>query len=159
MSETGHREEIAIDTPDTPSVSAPVRPMTALRMDAYYYSFDATGDDAIDLILSAVASAGKAFHHTGEWTEPINVSRYGPFTGETFAEVIQNAANNAARVRSEVSGESVLVDVKELKAAYLLAGDCVADSERPNLSDAIVWRETLRRWLSGTNPETKSDNG
>ncbi len=40
-----------------------------LRMDAYYYGFDATGCIEIDRILSAVASAGKAHHHTEGWTD------------------------------------------------------------------------------------------
>ena len=33
------------------------------RMHAYYYGFDRTGLAAIDLILSAVATAGKGYHH------------------------------------------------------------------------------------------------
>jgi len=40
-----------------------------MRMDAYYYSFTPTGVEAIDRILSAVACAGKAYHHTEDWGE------------------------------------------------------------------------------------------
>jgi len=35
-----------------------------LRMEAYYYEFEPTGVLEIDLILSAVAHAGKVYHHT-----------------------------------------------------------------------------------------------
>lgn len=76
-------------------------PMTdegcAYRMDAYYYGFVCTGIDAIDLILSAVACAGKAFHNTEDWTEN---SRpwHGRLRGRNPVEWIQNAAADAAAV-------------------------------------------------------------
>jgi hypothetical protein len=61
-----------------------------LRMDAYYYGFDGTGVRAVDLILSAVAYAGKAAHHTEFWVEePCG-------GGPTPAERIQRAADAAA---------------------------------------------------------------
>jgi len=68
-----------------------------LRMNAYYYGFEETGVYEIDLILSAVASAGKGFHHTESWTEEIKLENYGPFRGENFQQAIQNAANDAAQ--------------------------------------------------------------
>jgi len=58
---------------------------------AYYYSFQLTGDDKIDAILSAVASAGKAYHHTEDWNE---ISKR---SGLSYIETIQQAANAAAR--------------------------------------------------------------
>lgn len=64
-----------------------------LRMDAYYYGFDKTGVPEIDKILSAVACAGKAYHHTECWTEE---SEWPPHAGKTPAEWIQSAANEAA---------------------------------------------------------------
>lgn len=67
-----------------------------MRLDAYYYGFDPTGVEAIDRILSAVACAGKAYHGTEEWNETISVP-YEPFLrGNSCAEWIQNAANDAA---------------------------------------------------------------
>ena len=71
--------------------------MSERGMYAYYYSFEPTGDEAIDRILSAVACAGKAYHLTQDWHE-----EYGPYPGHTGAtpiEWIQNAANDAAAVR------------------------------------------------------------
>jgi hypothetical protein len=71
----------------------------SLRMDAYYYSFDRTGVEAIDRILCAVASAGKAYHHTECWNDD-----HGPrdnCEGNTPAEWIQNAANAAAKILQE----------------------------------------------------------
>ena len=68
---------------------------TELRMDAYYYDFMDTGVPEIDLILSAVACAGKAFHHTEDWMEETNP--YPGHSGATPIEWIQNAADKAAR--------------------------------------------------------------
>ena len=50
------------------------------RMDAYYYGFDETGCPEVDAILSAVAWAGKCYHHTESWAddepgEPSEVER------------------------------------------------------------------------------------
>ena len=68
-----------------------------LRMDAYYFGFTPTGEELIDRILSAVASAGKAYHHTEDWTEAIDPYE-DVFRGQTCAEWIQYAANDAAAV-------------------------------------------------------------
>lgn len=60
-----------------------------LRMSAYYYGFRSTGIREIDEILSAVACAGKSYHHTSEWGD----------TGDgepSWAEIIQEAADRAA---------------------------------------------------------------
>jgi hypothetical protein len=68
-----------------------------LRMDAYYYGFNETGVEEIDRILSAVACAGKAAHHTQDWFDEC---RYVPegHVGSTPVDWIQNAANDAAKV-------------------------------------------------------------
>jgi hypothetical protein len=63
-------------------------------MDAYYYFFDKTGVPEIDLILSAVACAGKAYHHTENWQNETSPSP--GHTGKTPEEWIQNAADKAA---------------------------------------------------------------
>jgi hypothetical protein len=64
------------------------------RMDAYYYGFDETGVDVIDKVLSAVACAGKAYHHTDDWTE--DCSAYEDHTGDNPVAWIQNASKEAA---------------------------------------------------------------
>ena len=66
-----------------------------MRMSAYYYEFSETGVDEIDLILSAVACAGRLHHHTENWNEG-----GGPLdghAGNTPIDWIQNAANKAAK--------------------------------------------------------------
>lgn len=68
----------------------------AWRMDAYYYGFGATGIAIIDRILSAVACAGKAYHHTDQWTS--DCTPYEHLRGETVTDWIQNAADDAAAV-------------------------------------------------------------
>ena len=67
-----------------------------MRMDADYYGFAPTGVEEIDRILSAVACAGKAYHHTDQWGEDIETP-YEPFLrGKSCVDWIQNAANDAA---------------------------------------------------------------
>lgn len=58
-----------------------------MSFDAYYYSFEPTGDADVDAILEAVARAWKGCHSTEDWRE------YG------FDTTIQEAANKAAGIR------------------------------------------------------------
>ena len=74
-----------------------------MRMDAYYYGFDKTGVEEIDLILSAVACAGKAFHHTEHWNEEAYPREH--LEGVTPQQWIQNAANRAAeKIKAKSDG-------------------------------------------------------
>lgn len=65
-----------------------------MRMDAYYFGFTPTGVEIIDRILSAVAHAGKAYHHTEDWGDECG-ERDG-LKGNCPIDWIQNAANDAA---------------------------------------------------------------
>lgn len=71
------------------------------RMDAYYYQFDQTGVDWVDKILSAVACAGKSFHHTDMWRDEEwpngDCWNHEGHSGKSCIEMIQNAANEAAK--------------------------------------------------------------
>lgn len=70
------------------------------RMDAYYYSFRNTGLAVIDSILSAVATAGKAYHHTEEWGEA------GTWDDKpTHESRIQSAADESATLVRELVAE------------------------------------------------------
>lgn len=100
---------------------------TALRMSAYHYGFTATGDELVDRILSAVACAGKAFHHTENWLRHVEPYE-SVFRGHTPAEWIQRAAEDAAaesatlraRVQAlEQSLETLREMVKTLSEALL----------------------------------------
>jgi hypothetical protein len=66
-----------------------------LRMNAYYYGFGETGVPEIDKILSAVACAGKAYHHTEDWTNDCDGAQRG-HTGQCPVDWIWNAAKEAA---------------------------------------------------------------
>ena len=66
----------------------------ARRLNAYYYSFEPTGCDAVDAVLEAVASAGKAFHHTEDWQDAWT-DKPAP------VDWIQTAANEAATALRE----------------------------------------------------------
>lgn len=74
-----------------------------IRMHAYHYGFSPTGVPEIDLILSAVACAGKSYHYTMYWTEENNVYPY--HTGNSPVEWIQNAANAAAKAMQAARNE------------------------------------------------------
>lgn len=73
------------------------------RMDAYYYCFKPTGVDVIDKILSAVAWAGKTFHHTQEWRHHLGYG-FDDHEGDNPVEWIQNAANAAAQQIRDAPG-------------------------------------------------------
>lgn len=61
-----------------------------LRLSAYYFGFDSTGNEHIDLVLAAVAAAGKGFHSTEMWAD----DEYQQ--GWSYVDLIQAAANEAA---------------------------------------------------------------
>lgn len=87
------------DTPNTANTSTDATPLASeqkpLNLDGYYIGFEATCRFEIDLILSAVARAGKAYHNTADWNDdtPAYDER---FRGETPVDWIQHAANDAA---------------------------------------------------------------
>lgn len=74
-----------------------------LRMDAYYFGFYKTGVYEIDLILSAVACAGKAYHHTDGWNDEVSLEG---MDGSTPALWIQHAADKAAESFKALTGGS-----------------------------------------------------
>lgn len=87
-----------------------------LRMGAYYYGFNGTGDRAVDLILSAVATAGKGAHHTDDWCETGSYAQY--YGADTLVDLIQRAADWAA------------ADVRRLRAAVeRLTEECNATAD------------------------------
>lgn len=72
---------------------------------AYYFSFDATGVDAVDEILEKVAMAGSGYHHTSDWNE-----EYVRGSGVSVVDEIQNAANDAAEQWNTRASQWVSVD-------------------------------------------------
>jgi hypothetical protein len=105
--------------------------MSELRMAAYYYGFDKTDSREIDLILSAVASAGKGYHHTDSWNNDTfedGVSYCGNFKGKNYIEWIQNAANEAAK-----KIQSLEAEIKLLKAqAHFIEKEATEKLEKEN---------------------------
>lgn len=92
---------------------------TPMRMDAYYFSFTPTGCEAVDKVLSAVACAGKAYHHTEDWRE--QPGAWEPHTGDSPVEWIQNAANEAAAAMAQVAELRARAEAAEKLAADRLA--------------------------------------
>ena len=78
------------------------------RMDAYYYSFERTGVDVIDKILSAVACAGKSRHHTQDWGDPdSDLEGWYPYHEGPCEEAwIQNAAFRGAKTIESLQKEN-----------------------------------------------------
>jgi len=104
-----------------------------LRMDAYYYGFRPTGVVEIDRILAAVARAGKAYHHTENWQNPIK--GWDTDDGPSYADLIQFMAIEAA--------DSVRLDGSELReATYAVlrhegyTDEQIADAERTTCETA-----------------------
>lgn len=62
-----------------------------LQLHAYYYGFKATGNRAIDQILSKVANAGRACHSTENWADTSIWQ-----DGRSLVDLIQEAANQAS---------------------------------------------------------------
>jgi|GEM_PF-3423246 len=77
-----------------------------MRMDAYYYGFCHTGELAVDRILSAVACAGKALHHTDEWITYKVESDYGHGENMTPIEWIELRADEAAKAFATLRAEN-----------------------------------------------------
>lgn len=59
-------------------------------LSSYFIDFDPTGNEDIDLILGAIALAGKMYHSTEWWADDEDDHGY------SLNDLIQAAANNAA---------------------------------------------------------------
>lgn len=93
-----------------------------LRMDAYYFGFTETGVRAIDRILSAVAQAGKGYHHTESWSDD-GLDDMGEFHGGSYIAWIQNAANDAAKAFAALPGDAPRLSRAHFAALTELADD------------------------------------
>lgn len=82
-----------------------------INLFAYYYSFDHTGDEAVDRILGSVAAAGKGYHHTESWCDEDG-------DGDSYVNLIQREAQatamQLATLRAEL--ERVRGERDELRA-------------------------------------------
>lgn len=98
----GRAKTKATAAASTPAQSGLVEGDENLRMDGYYIGFGKTGVKLIDRILSAVACAGKAFHHTECWTDETPAYEE-VFRGKSPNDWIQCAANDAADLIRAIS--------------------------------------------------------
>ena len=131
-----------------------VRPM---RLEAYYYSFEPTGEEMVDRVLSAVACAGKAYHSTSSWSDE-DCPPYEPFLrGDTCAAQIQNAAIDAAaevtRLRAALATERRTVE--ELRVGLSEACDLCASLAEDAREYGSPPTEAIERWRTmATTKET-----
>ena len=86
----------------------------------YYLHFNPTGVPEVDRILSAVGLAAKAFHHTEDWNADLDWD-HGPISkGETCADFIQRAADDAAaivRTQAERAWDEALAEAERIVVA------------------------------------------
>ena len=101
----------------TPTIDKHGINVPAYRMDAYYYGFNCTGINAIDLILSSVSCAGKSFHNTEQWNETA-YKYHDNQNGESPVDWIQNSAHDAADliVNLEQQRDELLAALRGLMA-------------------------------------------
>ena len=134
------RETLPIDTQDV--LHAPDR-----RLDAYYFGFDATGQPTIDAILSAVAHAGKAYHHTDTWADE------GPGWGGglSYVELIQAAAADAARERAALLDDldRAEAEVKRLREGIGSLADEISEGTRNFMDGWEKAGQGISRRMSG----------
>lgn len=130
-----------------------------LRMDAYYYSFEETGQDAVDLVLSAVACAGKAYHHTEDWNESCG-AYHSRISGGSPREWIQNAANDAAKALADERAisaaairerDELLVAVGNREFAISAANDLIEEL-RGQRDELVTQLESLFMLVKGECP-------
>jgi hypothetical protein len=130
-----------------------------MRMDAYYYGFESTGIAEVDCILSAVACAGKAFHHTEDWRSECPAYHGGYLTGNTPIEWIQNAAISAAARIAEL--EAALSSHPHQRRAYPQTPAIPEARPVPELylatyHEAIGWNDCRKAMLSATDKQESS---
>lgn len=135
-----------------------------MRMNAYYYSFEETKIQEIDKILSAVACAGKAYHHTEDWRN--NCDPYDGHTGKNPIEWIQNAANQAAEkfcpVENRVSQPSEPLFGQWIDGEPKNACWCIAKSRTKDKEEAYYVNElwfnpmSIDKWYCGARSEFKT---
>lgn len=143
-------------------------------LNAYYYSFDATGVDAIDELLSAVAYAGKRYHGTDMWTEPTEDEdgKPGPSSVDEIQMAAQRAAAQLAEARAEnerlrhyvehdeqgkalrAENERLKMDVEHYAKAIIWEGDMIVTQTRYEQTRAENERLTAELARSKDDCET-----
>lgn len=68
-----------------------------MNLNSYFFKFEPTNNEAINDILSAVARAGKAYHHTSQWADENDL-------GVSERDRIQLAAIVAAKTIEDLKG-------------------------------------------------------
>lgn len=126
--------------------------MSELRMNAYYYAFEPTGVVAVDRILSAVAAAGKAYHHTEYWCDPGE-------NGLSQIDYIQQSAVDAAAAVTSARTEARKAALEEILAWVDEHGTPLGNGWEVVLAvPAQELRDAIRS-LIGTDPATDREEG
>jgi len=108
-----------------------------MRLNAYYFGFDATGVTEIDNVLSAVACAGKAYHHTEHWNEGLGGTYEPTHRGDDPVAWIQNAATDAAALVDKLRA------VAEAARRVVGPSPVTAMSFAPSVTDMRALQEAL----------------
>ena len=92
--------------------------LSRLELGAYYYSFAPTNESTIDLILGAVAAAGKSYHHTEDWDME--------YEGRSVLDMIQDAAQEGADEITRLRAECKLLRTAHKQAVELCLQNSIA---------------------------------
>lgn len=120
-----------------------------LNLRAYYYGFEPTGELAVDRVLAAVARAGKAYHHTDQWTEDDG-------DGSPVAK-IQAVANAAAAECEALRAQLAQArrDALEEAANHIWT---TIESDGRGIAVVRRCRDAIRA-LAAAHPETREPGG
>lgn len=127
----------------------------------YFISFEPTGNEHVDAVLAAVASAGKACHHTEGWCEeaeriervddpdaPRGYRLSHHDEGWSWCDLIQFTANAAADRIAELSAEV---------ARLRIAGDAILSAVADlDIETYVALLEQYGRNVGGAVVEVKS---
>jgi hypothetical protein len=81
-----------------------------LRMNAYWYSSIKITVREFDIVLSAIACAGKGSHHADSW-DTLPETTFYPFKGNSYIEFIQNAAIEVSdKIKSLEAQKAIMVE-------------------------------------------------
>jgi len=116
------------------------------KLYGYYYGFDATGVEEVDAILEAVGTAGKAYHLTEDWCEPLSSDFRNLKEGESCAEGIQRVASEGAALLLKIHAEHAemldLIETWHLGGMFHVAscmhGACLSPCAQKEVGDLIA---------------------
>ena len=88
-----------------------------------YLRFNRTGNEKFDAVLSAIENAGHSFHHTSQWSEPIDYREDGKSCDDLIEEAIEacRIAETQRQTCCEAYHQAKLADEFKIRARSTVA--------------------------------------